>query len=794
MTPYAPRRAAGCLSLLPLLCGPLQAQEADDAPRMLEEVIVTAVPRETTVFESSISVSTLDNEQIDKFAARSTAEIFRNLPGIRSESSGGAGNANITVRGIPLATGGSKFMQLHEDGLPVLEFGDIVGGNTDNFLRYDNTVARVESIRGGSASTFASNSPGGVINLISKTGDVQGGSLAYTTGLDYRSNRLDFEYGSPLSDDLRFHVGGYLSSGEGPRDVDFSGEKGFQLKTNLTYEFDSGYVRFYGKHLDDTAISQLASAVRFDGGGSFSEVGGYDAANDGIQSPFNSRYVTLGVDGAPLSLSFNDSMEARSSALGVETRVDLDRGFALDYKARLSTTDGRVIVPLAVGLTDDASTLVDDIADPASSVRIASGPGAGQDYAGLAQLSLWLDFINDSLDYRVQDLKLSQTVGALSWTAGLYNSNQSIEQSWPNWVIQWTTLGGGAARPLEIVNAGDDVTDNGIITYNVFSTKIDLEYDTLAYYLDLHFDFDDLSINISARNDDTEGRGGRLVSPGSSVVDINGDGVISTAESGGALGASTVPQLVDFDASYTSFSLGGNYRVTDNLGVFARYSEGGRVVADRIFDVGIVDGATGEVAEEPVDDVEQLEIGVRWQNERFDIAATFFDTTTEETQFEITSMRAFSREYEASGIELEGNLAFGNFFLNGNFTWTDAEIVSDNVDPTVVGNTPRRQADQIFSLTPEFRFERVAVGLNVLGSTDFYVADSNELEQEGFVLINAFANVSFSEHLAVALNVNNLTDEFAITESEDATAVTGGLVRARPVPGRSTSLTLSYRF
>ncbi len=43
-----------------------------------------------------------------------------------------------------------------EDGLPILEFGDIIFGNADNFLRADRSVARVEAVRGGSASTFRS--------------------------------------------------------------------------------------------------------------------------------------------------------------------------------------------------------------------------------------------------------------------------------------------------------------------------------------------------------------------------------------------------------------------------------------------------------------------------------------------------------------------------------------------------------------------------------------------------------------------------------------------------------------
>ena len=140
---------------------------------------------------------------------------------MRSESTGGEGNANIAVRGLPVAAGGAKFLQLQEDGLPVMEFGDIAFGNADIFLRYDGSVDRIQAVRGGSASTFASNSPGGVINFISNTGEVQGGSVGLTTGLDYASNRVDFRYGMPFGNGWRFHVGGFWRAGDGVRDAGY---------------------------------------------------------------------------------------------------------------------------------------------------------------------------------------------------------------------------------------------------------------------------------------------------------------------------------------------------------------------------------------------------------------------------------------------------------------------------------------------------------------------------------------------------------------------------------------------
>lgn len=117
----------------------------------LETIVVTGVPRRTTIMASSSSVSSVTLAEIEVSTPRSTAEAFRTIPGVRSESTGGEGNANIAVRGLPVASGGAKFLQLQEDGLPVMQFGDIAFGNADIFMRLDSTVQSVESIRGGSA-------------------------------------------------------------------------------------------------------------------------------------------------------------------------------------------------------------------------------------------------------------------------------------------------------------------------------------------------------------------------------------------------------------------------------------------------------------------------------------------------------------------------------------------------------------------------------------------------------------------------------------------------------------------
>ena len=191
LTPIAALTAsAGFAALLAL---PAHAQEAKNTDVVnLERIVVTGTSTSGSKMKQSLSISTLEADQIAKQAPASAAEILRAIPGIRSESSGGEGNANLTVRGVPISAGGARYVQFQEDGLPVLMFGDIAFGTADQFLRADYNLEHLEVVRGGSASTLATNSPGGIVNFISKHGAEPGGAVGLTVGLDGgRQTRLE---------------------------------------------------------------------------------------------------------------------------------------------------------------------------------------------------------------------------------------------------------------------------------------------------------------------------------------------------------------------------------------------------------------------------------------------------------------------------------------------------------------------------------------------------------------------------------------------------------------------------
>ena len=798
------------------------ATPADDG-----EIVVTAVARGTNKLDTSISVSSLSGDAIAQIAPRSVAEVFRNLPGIRSESSGGEGNANIAVRGLPVASGGAKFLQLQEDGLPVLEFGDITFGNADIFLRSDFNVARIESVRGGSASTFASNSPGGVINLISKHGETEGGAVQASFGLDYKEYRLDADYGGKLGAGWAYHVGGFYRQGTGPRAAGYDGNKGGQIKANLTREFERGYVRVYAKYLDDKAIGYLPNPVRVTGSNGdpkYSNVPGFDINNDTLHSRYFTRALTLGPDNKPVTDDIRDGQHPRVFAGGLEAQFDLGSGWSVTDRFRYASISGRFISPFPASVAD-AQTTANGIGGAGSTLRYANGPNGGQAITspgtlngnGLLASIVLFDTKLNNLDNITNDLRLAKdfklgTVD-LSLTGGFYGSRQNINTSW-----LWTSYllevkGGGNAALVDVFNAaGQRQTDAGQVAYgasffgNCCRRTYDVHYNTYAPFASLTAKAGALTVDGSLRYDFGEARGrvfgadlggGRV---GVVPFDVNGDGAISRAEQQTSVIPLGSPAPVNYNYHYLSYSVGANYRVVDDLALFGRYSRGARANADRLLFGPAVSAVTGRLTDSSaaVDFVEQAEIGGKYRAGGLSLYLTGFYAKTAEQNFEATTQRFFNRKYDAYGLEAETAYRMGNFSIAASGTYTKAKIKSDVLNPAVVGNRPRRQAEFIYQVTPQFATERFTVGASVVGTTSSFTQDSNQLKLPAYTTVNAFLSVRPVPHIEASINANNLFNTDGFTEAEDgsipANGPATGIVRARSISGRSVSASVRYSF
>jgi len=765
----------------------------------LSEVVVTGVANPVSKIKSSISISSLHIKEIEKSAPRSTAEIFRTIPGIRSESSGGDGNANITVRGVPISSGGSKYLQLQEDGLPLLQFGDIAFATSDMFLRADHTIARIEAIRGGSASTMASNSPAGIINFISKTGAVKGGNISISRGMDYQTRRVDFDYGSPIANNLSFNVGGFFRSGEGPRTAGYTGNSGGQIKLNITKLFDSGYGRFYFKYLNDRAISYMPMPVKVTGTNdspTYESIPGFDITSGTMQSPYLLQNLGLGGDGQLRRSNVADGMHPVSTSFGVEFVNDFGNGWKFEERGRISFNSGRFLSPFPAEI-GTAQSLAESIGGEGATLKYTDGTpfGSGYEGNGLALRIHMFDTELNNFNNIVNDLKISKKFGNANFTLGYYFSKQTLSMSWL-WNSYITELNGTDAKLLDVYDAdGNKLSQNGLYAYgvpawgNCCQRNYDTDYMTDAPYFGVNVDINEaFNVDASIRYDYGHVNGS-FAGPVQTQYDVNNDGIISpNEESVSAIdNANTTP--VDYTYDYVSYSVGANYELTNNQAVFARYSHGGSAKADRILFAGLP--YTGGTTINAKDLIDQGELGYKQLFGNGGLYITgFYASTTEEGGFEATTQKIIKNDYVAYGVEVEGAYNAGIFNVRGGFTYTHAEITSGDND----GNVPRRQPAIMFSLVPTVSLGKHAVGLSLIGQTEAYTQDVNELVMPGFVAVNAFVLLQITDNFYASFNGNNLLNVLGLTESEEGSIVNNQVnyVRARPIPGRSISLTLGY--
>ncbi|WP_281238710.1 TonB-dependent receptor domain-containing protein [Flavobacterium praedii] len=768
---------------------------------LLNDIIVTGVVGQKTKIKSSLSITSLNTKQIEQSAPRSTAEIFRSIPGIRSESSGGEGNSNISVRGVPISSGGSKYLQIQEDGLPVLLFGDISFATADIFTRFDGNVARIEAIRGGSASTLSSNSPGGIINFISKTGQTEGGTVRTSFGLDYDNFRTDLDYGAKIGDGLYFHVGGFYRAGEGVRKTGFTSNNGGQVKFNITKEFENGKITVYAKFLNDKAVAYMPMPVQVTGTNSnpnWGNVNGFDATTGALQSIYLTHNVGLGPDGELRRGNVADGMNPVSKSIGANASFNLEQGWKLDDNIRYSANSGGFISPFPAEV-GSSSTIANSFGVGSSLTYANSGTPFDNPNGLVARIHMFDTKLNDLSNF-MNDLKITKKFDKVGITAGFFKSIQNISMSWL-WNSYLQEVSDNNPRLINVTNAtGNLLSENGLYAYgvptwgNCCTRNYDTQYNVSAPYVNVTIDATDkLSFEGGLRYD--LGKvSGSFAGSAQTIFDINNDGSISVPETSVSAINTANETAVHYDYDYVSYTIGANFLLTEKQSLFARYSKGASAKADRILFSGL-DYTDGNKINS-LDFLTQAELGYKQKFTKGYVYATAFHSKTDEQGgYEATSNSIIKNNYKSYGLELESSYNVSdNFNLRGALTYTKAEITSGNNN----GNEPRRQPKLMYNLMPTYSFlgDKNTIGLSFIGQTKAYTQDSNELIMNGFVIANAFVEIGITKGLSANFSVNNLFDTLAITETEEGaiTENTVNYVRARPMPGRSTSVALSYRF
>ncbi len=831
-----------CVSALALgvalpFSGTAMAQDAEEGTADatgLDMIVVTASVGNQSQIESSISVTALDDTIIQNFQPQSEAEIFRLLPGIQTPgTSGPGGNSNIAVRGLPVATGGAPFVQLQEDGLPLVLFGDIQFGNNDYWTKFDTTTATVEAVRGGSATTLASQAPGAVINYISHTGEREGGLVQLTKGVDFNDTKLDFRYGGGLGDGLYFHVGGYFQRGKDPLGVDYTINDSIQVKGNVTKEFGDGesFLRLFFKVADTQGINYTgAPALANFSGNKITDIRaypGFDGRSQTNYSIYNQEQLILNRQGVFERVGI-DGISTDQKYIGAQLHWEFGDNFKLDNRARYSDVSGSFSSPFlniatrgsVIGSTVNGATV--------AQIRYANGPQAGQVFTG----ALLDNNVNVTTNMRdlgafVNDLVLTGEfdVGSMLLTArgGFFYMDQTIAMDWH---VNKSTreLSGDNPAQLDLYDAaGNQLTYQGISGYNnnwgsCCARDYDLGYTNTAPYAQLVLDSDLFNLDASVRFERVAASGYAIAGGNTFLVSPDPSRPTLRIE---AITANGSREQLDYSRSYTSWSVGGLFKASSDVSIFARASRGGRFNSDRQTLGGKI-ASTGELCTgaqalagtngcgadgitPSVDFVNQYELGAKargglaggdWTAELTLLKGDFSQST-----FELSATRCpggaggciIDSNYRSQGFEFFGTYRNGGLLFVANATYSDAERkLSGAANYTKAPFIP----DLSYSLSASYDFGDLAtLGLSATGQTS--IVDDALRSFEGKTTFNASLRVNPMENLQFGLNVYNIFNTYDL-RGNGATLVNGGvtpaIVSGTPVPGRNISASVRLTF
>lgn len=178
----------------------VMAAAGDSSPQVIEEVMVTATKRASSLQDTGIAISVLDSEDMQFRDMNNVEDLENSVPGLKIGTVLGTPLINIRGVGLNFLSGlGNPGVATHYDGVYLTRTGSINVASVD--------VERVEVLRGPQGTLYGRNATGGSVNFIAKRpGDVFSSGLTLGRG-DYGREIYEFDVEGPvLTDDLALRV------------------------------------------------------------------------------------------------------------------------------------------------------------------------------------------------------------------------------------------------------------------------------------------------------------------------------------------------------------------------------------------------------------------------------------------------------------------------------------------------------------------------------------------------------------------------------------------------------------
>ncbi|MBB4806344.1 outer membrane receptor protein involved in Fe transport [Chryseobacterium defluvii] len=789
----------------------------------IDQVVITGSANPKKKIESSTAISTFSAKEIQKQNPVSTAALLQKVPGFAVETSGGEVGNNLFARGIPSA-GAYEYVQVQEDGLPVFEDGALQFANADAFFRVDATTARLEALRGGSGSIFASNAPGGIINFISKEGSNKFTGMTKLETSTYGLMRVDGNFGGALVEDKLFlNVGGFYRVDNGIRNPGYKANNGGQIKLNLKYVFDKGFAKVYYKKLNDRNLFLLPIPLMQEGD-KIKEFPGFDANYGTYASRYISKLRVPQVGGGYFERDLENGVNPNVDVLGGEFKYDLGENFSVSNKMKYTNIDLNYTAIFPSG----TPTLAKDFANGYTTSAGMAAPILGNNYQYsyadngqvanpmyVQKVGFWA--IDKKMNNFANDLRFDYKIDNLSMALGFYKSAWKSSQSW-----NWSNLlveTKDHTRLLNLVDTSLDATDpnysrtyNGVSDISWLVRNSEIQGSVNALYFNADFQVNDkLNLNGGIRYDNNTYKGvkdkaswgnqSNLDNSGLSVDggSYNGLNGFNTTTADNSMLVSSGPYYYwRYDVDKVSATAAGNYKFNQNNAAFARYSHGFRSPIEEAY----YDNAENLDKIKPTV-TNQFELGFKHYQSNFDITAILFSSALNDIAFtDILSNGQSENAFGSTknyGLELETNWRFFNRLLEVSLNGTIQDPTFKEMRQSgedLEGNTVRRIPKLYFTISPAVNITkewRTYVNLNYYGMR--YADNFNKQELPSFTEVGAGMSYQLGK-IRFAVDATNIFNTIGLTEGDPRSGATGkdGIIMARPIMGAAARASITLDF
>lgn len=807
------------------------ATQADQTKaKDLNTVVVTARSgvETRTKAETSYSITTIDEDRLRMQAPTSVTEAMKSVPGFWVEASGGEASGNIRARGIPVDGFGS--VTLLEDGMPVQHDPALGYLNADQAFRLDETIERIEVVRGGPSSVFYSNAPAGAINFIPRrVGDTPEGLFKYTTG-NYGLNRADFWYGTPVGDGWKFGVGGFYRKDNGIRNPGFDANKGGQIRMNIAKDFEHGSFSADVKHMDDDVALYLGIPMRTTANGDIRAVPGFNGNFGTLAGPETEHAMMKEANGSLYDFDNSKGTHVKRDQLTLKFNHDLGADWKLAESMRYSDTKTQRngMFPNALSSADKFLTSASNLKAwapylPAGTtgleLRYVDNPAQvfdnkGQNGNGLVVIG-GLRGVTMPLQEFDNDLRLLRKfdIGGQSHdvTIGYYRAH--FNQGFSRYSSTVLLDARDRARLLDLVAVGANgqplgtLTDNGFYSYGYEWENANGSSTTNALYLSDEWQVTDaLRIDGGVRWEHVNTKGWVELKQNVNL------GTFPTSSMKTGTG-----QTVSYDHGFhkLGWTLGVNYQFSDRTGVFARWTPTYRLPNLSTY-------ITNATATPLIQTMKLGEVGYKFSNRWLDLYATAFYTKYDDVGFSnyvfdpnnnTSVAQTGYASTKTKGLELETT-----WFPTD---WFDVQLTATYQDPKYEG---LRYTDKDASGGPVLRnytgnqlirvpkmSYRVVPGLNLLDGRlrlqlayehegQRYVDTANSVKLPAYDVLSASARYDVLTNLSLFLYADNMTNSLGLTEGNPragelaSSDVGANTFIARPILGRAYRAAVMYRF